>query len=96
MFCYFLLVALQRYYRLLSHYQFLHYLHPFGLLKTGNQVFMKQERENKLSTTFNPKPLTVLDKQGNSLLLESDQGVTYKRRMYYQIRVYTLCIHIAV
>ena len=39
---------------------------------------MKQERENKLSTTFNPKPLTVLDKQGNSLLLESDEGVTYK------------------
>jgi hypothetical protein len=41
-------------------------------LKTGDLVFMKQERENKLSTTFNPKPLTVLDKQGNSLLLESD------------------------
>ena len=39
---------------------------------------MKQERENKLSTTFNPKLLTVLDKQGNSLLLESDEGVTYK------------------
>ena len=47
-------------------------------LKTGDQVSMKQERENKLSTTFNPKPLTVLDKQGNSLLLESDEGVTYK------------------
>jgi hypothetical protein len=42
---------------------------------------MKQERENKLSTTFNPKPLTVLDKQGNSLLLESDEGVTYKRHI---------------
>lgn len=50
-------------------------------LKTGDQVFMKQGRENKLSTTFNPKPLTVLDKQGNSLLLESDQGVTYKRNI---------------
>jgi hypothetical protein len=35
-------------------------------LKTGDQVFMKQERENKLSTTFNPKPLTVLDKQGHN------------------------------
>jgi hypothetical protein len=42
---------------------------------------MKQERENKLSTAFHPKPLTVLDKQGNSLLLESDQGVTYKRNI---------------
>jgi hypothetical protein len=52
-----------------------------SILKTGNQVFMKQERENKLSTTFNPKPLTVLDKQGNSLLLESDEGVTYKRNI---------------
>jgi hypothetical protein len=30
-FCDFLLVALQRYYRLLSHYQFLHYLHQFDL-----------------------------------------------------------------
>jgi hypothetical protein len=42
---------------------------------------MKQERENKSSTTFNPKLLTVLDKQGNSLLLESDQDVTYKRNI---------------
>jgi hypothetical protein len=42
---------------------------------------MKQERENKLSTAFHTKPLTVLDKQGNSLLLESDQGVTYKRNI---------------
>ena len=50
-------------------------------LKTGDQVFRKQERENKLSTTFNPKPLTVLDTQGHSLLLESDQGVTYKRNI---------------
>ena len=50
-------------------------------LITGDQVFMKQERENKLSTTFNPKLLTVLDKQGNSLLLESDQDVTYKRNI---------------
>ena len=50
-------------------------------LRTGDQVFMKQERENKLSTTFNPKLLTVLDKQGNSLLLESDQNVTYKRNI---------------
>ena len=31
-------------------------------LKSGDQVFMKQERENKLSTTFNPKPLTVLNR----------------------------------
>jgi hypothetical protein len=42
---------------------------------------MKQERVNKLSTTFNPKPLTVFDKQGNGLLLESDQGVTYNRNI---------------
>ena len=50
-------------------------------LKTGDQVFMKQDRENELSTTFNPKLLTVLDKLGNSLLLESDQDVAYKRNI---------------
>ena len=47
---------------------------------------MKQERVNKLSTTFNPKPLTVFDKQGNGLLLESDQGVIRTIEILHMLR----------
>ena len=47
-------------------------------LKSGDQVFMKQERENKLSTTFNPKPLTVLNRD-----------IRIRSRCYVQEKYYT-------
>ena len=34
---------------------------------------------NKLSTTFNPKPCLVVRKSGNSLIVESPDGVQYSR-----------------
>ena len=33
-------------------------------LKVGDLVLMRQERENKLTTTFDPKPPTVTEKHG--------------------------------
>ena len=40
---------------------------------------MKQEKTNKLTPTFRPEPFRVLDKTGNSVVVESPDGVQYKR-----------------
>ena len=42
---------------------------------------MKQNLENKFSTQFKPQPYTVLNKTGNSVLVQSDQGVKYRRNV---------------
>ena len=40
---------------------------------------MKQRQENKLVTPFAPEPYEVISKHGNSVVIESPQGVQYKR-----------------
>ena len=40
---------------------------------------MKQRQENKLATPFAPEPYEVISKHGNSVVIESPQGVQYKR-----------------
>lgn len=45
----------------------------------GDEVLVRQEKRNKLTTTFSPVPYKVVDKQGNSLLVESPEGVQYSR-----------------
>ena len=40
---------------------------------------MRQDRKNKLTPTFRPAPYHVLDKTGNSVVVESPDGVQYKR-----------------
>ncbi|CAG2214100.1 unnamed protein product [Mytilus edulis] len=50
-------------------------------LKAGDSVLVKQNRGNKLSTTFNPKPFTLLEKHGNSVVVQNDDGDTYKRNV---------------
>ena len=42
---------------------------------------MQEERQNKFSTWFNPVPFTVVRKQGNSLVVESQEGVQYSRNI---------------
>ena len=42
---------------------------------------MQEERQNKFSTRFNPVPFTVVRKQGNSLVVESQKGVQYSRNI---------------
>ena len=37
---------------------------------------LRQEEENKLSTTYKQSPFTVVQKDGNSVLVEAD-GVQY-------------------
>ncbi|PFX34964.1 Uncharacterized protein K02A2.6 [Stylophora pistillata] len=39
----------------------------------------QEERKNKLKPTFRPEPYRVLDKLGNSVVVETPDGVQYKR-----------------
>ena len=45
----------------------------------GDRVLVQQERKDKLSTRFNPSPYTVVNKHGNSLIVQSQEGVQYSR-----------------
>ncbi|CAB4019492.1 Hypothetical predicted protein, partial [Paramuricea clavata] len=44
-------------------------------IQAGDNVLMKQDKKNKLSTFFNPEPFRVLQKNGNSVLVEADTGI---------------------
>ena len=45
----------------------------------GDQVLVQQERQDKLSTQFNPTPYTEVTKRGNSLVVQSQEGAQYSR-----------------
>ncbi|EDS44872.1 conserved hypothetical protein [Culex quinquefasciatus] len=46
----------------------------------GDQVLMRNfVKQNKLSTAFLPQPVKVIKKEGNSVLLETPDGVQYRR-----------------
>jgi hypothetical protein len=44
-------------------------------IKEGDSVLVKQRKQNKLSTVFNPKPMLVTKRQGNSVMIESKDGL---------------------
>ncbi|XP_060076193.1 uncharacterized protein K02A2.6-like [Ylistrum balloti] len=48
-------------------------------LVEGDQVLVKQSRNNKLSSPFNPTPFKLQRKVGNQCTLVSPEGVEYKR-----------------
>lgn len=48
---------------------------------TGAKVLVKQNSEHKLSTPFNASPFKVVERKGNSVVIESDEGVQYKRNV---------------
>ena len=45
-----------------------------------NKVLLRQEKENKLSTPYKKSPCTVIQKNGNSVLVEAD-GVLYRQNV---------------
>ncbi|KAL9967186.1 hypothetical protein ACROYT_G025364 [Oculina patagonica] len=49
-------------------------------IQEGDKVLLRQEKENKLSTPFKQSPFTVVQKNGNSVLVEAD-GVQYRRNV---------------
>ena len=50
-------------------------------LAFGDQVLVKQRKENKLSTTFEDVPYEVTNKYGNEVTVTSPEGVNYKRNV---------------
>ena len=48
-------------------------------VKEGDTVLLKQQQQNKLTLTFSPEPFRVLEKTGNSVVVESSEGIQYKR-----------------
>ena len=49
----------------------------------GDQVLEQQERKNKLTTRFEQGPYTVVNKHGNSLIVQSPGGAQYSRNTSY-------------
>ena len=47
-------------------------------IKSRDDVLMKQDMQNKFQSQFKPKLYKVLNKTGNSVLVESDEGVKYR------------------
>ena len=45
----------------------------------GDIVLLKQQRTNKLSTTFNPEPVRVVARNGSMLVLRKRNGVEFAR-----------------
>ena len=48
-------------------------------ISNGDQVLVKQERQNKLSTNFNPTPLTVINKKGTMITAQRPDGSSITR-----------------
>ena len=47
----------------------------------GDKVLLRRERENKLTPTFHSQPYEVKSKVGNSVLVQSPEGVQYQRNV---------------
>lgn len=58
-------------------------------IEIGDRVLIRQDKANKLSTPFNPNPHIVVDKNGSSTVVESPQGVQYKRNTSHLRRYMT-------
>ena len=48
-------------------------------IKTGDEVLLKQQKTDKFSTNFAPEPYTVIDKCGNNVTVQSEDGSQYQR-----------------
>jgi transposase InsO family protein len=52
-----------------------------SIIEQGDDVLLKQTRENKLDTNFESMPYKVIQKEGNSILLENHEGVRKMRNI---------------
>ena len=50
-------------------------------IKPGDQVLLQQAKQNKLSMRYNPKPYTVLERKGPSLILQRGSGPVCMRNV---------------
>jgi hypothetical protein len=49
----------------------------------GDKVLVRQDRHDKLTTTFNPTPHTVVSKAGNSTIVQAPTGEQYSRNTHH-------------
>jgi hypothetical protein len=49
------------------------------MLVADDKVLMKHIKENKLTTPYCGMPLTVVERNGNSVLISDDQGNSFRR-----------------
>ncbi|KAK2578228.1 hypothetical protein KPH14_001387 [Odynerus spinipes] len=50
-------------------------------VKPGDQVLVRGQKKNKLSTNFGSEKFTITGREGNTVTLESDNGKEYKRNV---------------
>lgn len=50
-------------------------------LQTGDQVLLKKKKSNKLSTKFESEPYEIIEKKGNSVVVQSPEKVQYQRNV---------------
>ena len=50
-------------------------------IQVGDQVLIKQQRENKLSSKFESEPYEVIKRTGNEVMLKASHGGTYRRNV---------------
>jgi len=61
----------------------------YSEVTVGDQVLLRQEKQNKLTTPFNPTPHTVVRKDGNSVVVQNPSGATYSRNTTHVKRYIT-------
>ncbi len=59
-------------------------------LQPGDTVLLKQARQDKLTTPFKTTPYTLVQKEGNSVTVQSPAGVRYKRNSTHVKKYNTL------
>lgn len=47
---------------------------PVASQKEIDEVLLRQTRENKLSPAFEPEPYKVIQKEGNTVVIENSEG----------------------
>lgn len=55
-----------------------------GASCVGDLVLVKQDKTNKLSTTFNSNPFCVINKTRNNVIVEDTAGNRYSRNTNYE------------
>lgn len=48
-------------------------------VEVGDEGLVRRKKQNKLTTPFITVPLTVLEKNGNSVTVQGEEGVKYRR-----------------
>ena len=52
-------------------------------IRDGDKVLLRQKKENKLSKPYKQSPITVIQKNGDNVLVEAD-GVQYRRNLTHE------------